>query len=111
MGKKDNSTLVYSAGGEALEPSARTLSLSREKGQHRAVLSTGQTILAKRVVITTGLHVLPNMPHIPGLDLDSVEWIHSSSYKSRDQLRDKTVLVLGAGETGMDVAYESILAA
>lgn len=72
-------------------------------------------LTCQRVVITTGLHVLPNIPVIPGLNdgtetLKSPAWIHSSEYKSRDQLRDKEVLVLGAGETGMDVAYESVLA-
>lgn len=89
---------------------------------HRATLSevgedgkeTGEsfTLLARRVVITTGLHVEPNIPLIPGLNTEttpnSPQWIHSSSYKSRDQVRDKEVLVLGAGETGMDVAYESV---
>jgi dimethylaniline monooxygenase (N-oxide forming) len=72
-------------------------------------------LTCQRVVITTGLHVLPNIPVIPGLNdgtetIKSPAWIHSSEYKSRDQLRDKEVLVLGAGETGMDVAYESVLA-
>ena len=75
--------------------------------------SSEHTIHARRVVITTGLHVTPNIPSISGLTSSptssSPQWIHSSSYKSRSQLRDKSVLVLGAGETGMDVAYESVL--
>lgn len=77
---------------------------------------TTHTIRAKKVVITTGLHVLPNIPSIDGLTANVAsggkgpKWIHSSSYKSRDQLRGKKVLVLGCGETGMDVAYESVLA-
>ncbi|WWC90360.1 uncharacterized protein L201_005293 [Kwoniella dendrophila CBS 6074] len=72
-------------------------------------------VLAKRVIITTGLHVTPNIPIIPGLNSEpksknAPEWIHSSSYKSRSQLKGKEILVLGAGETGMDIAYESIMA-
>lgn len=72
-------------------------------------------IAAKRVVITTGLHVTPNIPAIPGLNAaplsdPPIAWIHSSSYQERSQLKDKRVLVLGAGETGMDVGYESVLA-
>ncbi|WWC71229.1 uncharacterized protein I206_105182 [Kwoniella pini CBS 10737] len=71
-------------------------------------------ILAKRVIITTGLHVTPNIPLIPGLNTEpkspnAPEWIHSSSYKTRSQLENKEILVLGAGETGMDLAYESIM--
>ncbi|KIR28167.1 dimethylaniline monooxygenase [Cryptococcus deuterogattii 99/473] len=72
-------------------------------------------VLAKRVIITTGLHVTPNIPLIPGLNStpcipEPPKWIHSSAYKSRDQLQGKKVLVLGCGETGMDVGYEAIMA-
>lgn len=81
------------------------------RGSNEGVEST---IQAQRVIITTGLHVTPNIPSIPGLTSDptsnSPQWIHSSSYKSRSQVVDKEVLVLGAGETGMDVGYESVLA-
>jgi dimethylaniline monooxygenase (N-oxide forming) len=66
------------------------------------------------VTITTGLHVLPNIPSIDGLTANPTsqtpKWIHSSSYASREQLKGKKVLVLGCGETGMDVGYESVLA-
>lgn len=76
--------------------------------------NTEHKIHAQRVVVTTGLHVLPNIPQIEGLTLNPTdrtpEWIHSSSYKSREQLKGKKVLVLGCGETGMDVGYESVLA-
>lgn len=71
------------------------------------------TLITDRLIITTGLHVIPNIPLIPGLNASptpsSPKWIHSSSYKSRDQVSHQRVLVLGAGETGMDVAYESLL--
>jgi dimethylaniline monooxygenase (N-oxide forming) len=72
------------------------------------------TIHAQKVVVTTGLHVLPNIPSIEGLTANptaqSPKWIHSSSYAAREQLKGKKVLVLGCGETGMDVGYESVLA-
>ena len=32
---------------------------------------------------------------------------HSSEYKRRSQLQGKRVMILGTGETGMDVAYEA----
>ncbi|WRT68738.1 uncharacterized protein IL334_005718 [Kwoniella shivajii] len=71
-------------------------------------------ILAKNVIITTGLHVTPNIPIIPGLNsepkpINGPKWLHSSSYKYRSQLESRKVLVLGAGETGMDLAYESVM--
>jgi dimethylaniline monooxygenase (N-oxide forming) len=76
--------------------------------------NTEYKVHAQKVVVTTGLHVLPNIPQIEGLTINPTantpEWIHSSSYKSREQLKGKKVLVLGCGETGMDVGYESVLA-
>lgn len=32
---------------------------------------------------------------------------HSAQYKSRSQLAGRRILVLGTGETGMDLAYEA----
>ncbi|RMZ86944.1 hypothetical protein DV736_g5833, partial [Chaetothyriales sp. CBS 134916] len=52
----------------------------------------------------TGLHVEPNIPTIPGIEkVPSV--MHSSEFKSRSQFgTDTTVMVLGSGETGADIA-------
>lgn len=36
--------------------------------------------------------------------------MHSSSYKQRRQLAGKRVMVLGCGETSMDIVYEAIQA-
>lgn len=36
--------------------------------------------------------------------------LHSSDYKTRDQLKGRKILILGTGETGMDLAYESVKA-
>lgn len=78
------------------------------------------------MVVCTGLHVLPSFPVIPGIQhvlqrnasepSDSQEAnpqpavYHSSSYHSRDQLAGRRVMILGTGETGMDLAYESVKA-
>ncbi|EIW68505.1 hypothetical protein TREMEDRAFT_69401 [Tremella mesenterica DSM 1558] len=87
---------------------ATVLRTSRESKE-----TTKSTILAKRVIITTGLHVTPNIPPIPGLTVhptsNTPKWFHSSSYKTPSQTSQKKVLVLGAGETGMDITYESVI--
>jgi dimethylaniline monooxygenase (N-oxide forming) len=76
--------------------------------------NTQHTLYAQKVIVTTGLHVLPNIPSIEGLTTNPTpstpKWIHSSSYAAREQLKGKKVLVLGCGETGMDLGYESVLA-
>lgn len=72
------------------------------------------------VAICTGLNREPYVPEIPGLQLatsrsglaDLPVVMHSSAFKGRAQLgRDNnTVLVLGAGETAMDIAHLAVTA-
>ena len=62
------------------------------------------------IAIATGLHVSPNIPTIPGIENVHGEVFHSSQYKNRNQLANRRVLILGCGETAMDIAYEAIKA-
>jgi len=59
----------------------------------------------KGVVICNGHHWDRKMPDLPGT-FDG-EIIHSKDYKTPDQLRDKRVLVIGAGNSGCDMACEA----
>jgi cation diffusion facilitator CzcD-associated flavoprotein CzcO len=81
------------------------------------------SIDAQYVVVCTGLHVVSSIPVIPGIQhvlqpqrsepSHSQETrpqpavFHSASYHSRDQLTGRRVMILGTGETGMDLAYEA----
>ncbi len=61
------------------------------------------------IAVCSGLHVTPNTPHIPGIE-HIPESIHSSDYKKRAQIAGKKLLILGCGETAMDVAYQAVKA-
>ncbi|KAI0998109.1 hypothetical protein K3495_g10082 [Podosphaera aphanis] len=62
------------------------------------------------VAICSGLHVTPNIPDIPGLS-NVPKVFHSSRFKGVQQLGvDMDVLILGSGETGMDIAYRAVKA-
>lgn len=57
------------------------------------------------VAICSGLHVTPNIPYIKGLE-NAPTVFHSSDFKTRAQFEtDKTVMIIGCGETGADIAY------
>ncbi|KAI9101739.1 dimethylaniline monooxygenase [Phlyctochytrium arcticum] len=60
------------------------------------------------VAICSGLHVFPNIPKIPGMENVKGRILHSSEYKKRQEFAGKKVLVVGAGETAMDLSYESV---
>ncbi|KAF5024325.1 hypothetical protein F66182_3602 [Fusarium sp. NRRL 66182] len=60
------------------------------------------------VAVCSGINVNPVIPDIKGIErVDSV--LHSSHLKSRTQFgKDTNVYIMGAGETGMDLAYLAV---
>ncbi|KAJ8113483.1 hypothetical protein OPT61_g4389 [Boeremia exigua] len=78
---------------------------------HIAICTGNITVLWRgKFADFLGLHVEPNVPTIPGIEHLNGEAFHSSQYKGRAQLTGQDVLIMGCGETGMDVAYEAIKA-
>ncbi|KAF8654097.1 hypothetical protein AX16_003630 [Volvariella volvacea WC 439] len=72
-----------------------------------------RVIRAKYLAVCTGLHVIPSMPELPGVEYVKERGgnvFHSSEYKSQKQLSGRRVMILGTGETGMDVAYGAVKA-
>ncbi|KAF4344904.1 dimethylaniline monooxygenase 2 [Fusarium beomiforme] len=60
------------------------------------------------VAVCSGINVKPVMPYIEGLERVP-EVIHSSQLKSRAQFGQNTnVYIMGAGETGMDLAFLAV---
>jgi len=58
------------------------------------------------LVVGNGHNWSPKIPQYPGQDTFSGEILHSADYKGADVLRGRRVLVVGAGNTGCDVAVE-----
>ncbi|TVY27406.1 Dimethylaniline monooxygenase [N-oxide-forming], partial [Lachnellula hyalina] len=60
------------------------------------------------IAVCSGLHVTPSIPSIDGIDRVQTV-IHSADFKARSQFGvDKTVAILGPGETGLDISYLAI---
>lgn len=58
------------------------------------------------VIVCVGHHAYPSMPSYPGQDLFTGTLLHSHKYKTFTGLEDKVVLVVGAGNSGADIAVE-----
>lgn len=69
-------------------------------------LSNGETKNYAHVVIANGTLAEPNIPTFKGEFTG--ELIHSSKYKTNDLFKDKRVLVVGAGNSGCDIAVDAI---
>ncbi|KAN0104762.1 FAD/NAD(P)-binding domain containing protein [Hyaloscypha variabilis] len=63
------------------------------------------------VVVASGHYHSPNVPDIPGLKEWKKKWpervTHSKTYRTPDEFKDKTVLLVGAGVSSMDIGRES----
>jgi hypothetical protein len=65
----------------------------------------GEVRAYKGVVVCNGHHWAKRLPEIPGTFTG--EYIHSKDYHRPEQLKDKRVLVIGAGNSAHDVACEA----
>jgi len=70
-------------------------------------LAGGEERLYRGVVIANGHNWDPRFPEYPGKFTGTV--LHSAEYKTPDVLRGKRVLVVGAGNSGCDLAVESAI--
>ncbi|WP_158882392.1 NAD(P)/FAD-dependent oxidoreductase [Rhodanobacter sp. L36] len=60
------------------------------------------------VVIAVGQYGVPRMPFLPGLENFTGELIHSVDYRNASPFAGKRVLVVGAGNSGAEIATDLI---
>lgn len=77
--------------------------VTHENGHFR-ITTDGQTFLAKHVVMATGTQSRPFVPSIPGSILG--QYWHTANYPGADTFRGKKVAVVGAGNSGAQLAAE-----
>ncbi|HEV7907536.1 MAG TPA: NAD(P)-binding domain-containing protein [Pseudonocardiaceae bacterium] len=81
----------------------------REDGVFEVRLSTGEVREYDAVCVANGHHWDPRWPEpaFPGSETFTGEQMHSHSYHSESQLRGKRVVVLGMGNSAMDIAVDA----
>jgi putative flavoprotein involved in K+ transport len=71
----------------------------------RLTTSAGD-IEARHAVVATGYNGRPRLPDWPGRDTFSGELLHSSQYRNAEPFRGREVLVVGAGNSGAEIATD-----
>ncbi len=92
-----DSVITFSCGVDRAEWSS--------DGGWTVTLETGDVKQFDNLVCANGTQWHPAMPDIPG-SFDG-EVFHSKDYSSIDQLRGKRVLIVGAGNSGVDIACDA----
>ncbi|MDR3574159.1 MAG: NAD(P)/FAD-dependent oxidoreductase [Anaerolineaceae bacterium] len=87
----------------------RVHQVSAAGGRSGWAVDTGsETWIARLVVIATGQYNQPICPEFPGLSQYTGETLHSSSYNSGLKFQNQHVLVIGAGNSAMEIAVDLV---
>jgi putative flavoprotein involved in K+ transport len=65
-------------------------------------------VTASRVVVATGLNAEPVVPEWPGRDGFAGELVHSEAYRTPAPYAGRAVLVVGAGNSGAEIAVDLV---
>jgi putative flavoprotein involved in K+ transport len=79
--------------------------LSAADGRFEA-LCANEVVSAENVVVATGAYHHPRVPAFAAQLDRTILQLHSSEYRNRSQLRQGGVLVVGAGNSGAEIAIE-----
>ncbi|MGV8979488.1 MAG: flavin-containing monooxygenase [Cellulomonas sp.] len=91
--------------GLPVRSSTRVRRLARE-GSGYAVETDSGRLLADHVVVAAGYDRLPQAPTFSAELGQSITQLHSSEYRNPEQIPAGDVLVVGAGNSGADIALE-----
>ena len=73
----------------------------------RVELLNGDVRFYDGVIACPGVTWHASMPNVPGADTFTGEIRHSVAYRSSDEFRGKRVLIVGAGNSGVDIACDA----
>lgn len=78
----------------------------KSDGRWLTTTGTGLAILSDNVVIATGLNQAPFQPPYPGEEAFTGRLVHSKAYRNAEPFADESVLVVGMGNTGAEIALD-----
>ncbi|UCE32288.1 MAG: NAD(P)/FAD-dependent oxidoreductase [Burkholderiales bacterium] len=79
---------------------------AREGGPWRIEASDGRSFEARHVIVATGLNRVPVAPSWPGQDETTIPISHSRDYRNGANFAGRSVLVVGMGNTGAEIALD-----
>ena len=86
----------------------RAAGLTRtDRGDAFHIDAGGQAFEAAEVVVATGAYQQPRVPAFASSLSPAIRQLHSSEYRNASQLLDGTVLVVGASNSGAEVAFDA----
>jgi putative flavoprotein involved in K+ transport len=92
--------------GLPVRTGAKVVRLSSVGDRFEAFCGDGEVLEAGNVVVATGAYHHPRVPAFAAALDPTILQLHSSRYRNRYQLRQGPVLVVGAGNSGSEIAMD-----
>ncbi len=80
----------------------------RRNGNDWVVEATSSSLRAPYVVIASGYNAEPVMPSVPGIEKFNGKVIHSADYVNAKPFAGQSILVVGMGNTGAEIALDLV---
>ncbi|MEV3966054.1 NAD(P)/FAD-dependent oxidoreductase [Nocardia sp. NPDC050193] len=97
----------YAVGLDAdLHTSTPVQTVTTGEGGFTVTTGTGQVFTAPRVIAATGSFGSPSIPVLPGQEEFSGKILHASDYRSPNEYAGQRVVVVGAGNSAVQIAAE-----
>lgn len=78
----------------------------QRQGDAWVTTTATDTFVSENVIVCTGYNRVPNVPHWPGQELYQGTLLHSGIYKNAEPFKNKSVLVVGMGNSGAEIALD-----
>jgi putative flavoprotein involved in K+ transport len=85
---------------------ARVKRIERTEQHFRVETTSGNSYEALSVIVATGSFHRPYLPQFSGQDLFQGQLLHAAAYRHPEPFRGQRVLVVGAGESAVQIAVE-----
>ncbi|WP_328828824.1 NAD(P)/FAD-dependent oxidoreductase [Streptomyces sp. NBC_00252] len=98
---------VYAAGLDAdIRTGRRVSAIRRADGGFEVELAGGGRLAVGAVVAASGTYGRPHRPALPGLEGFTGTVLHAADYRSRDRFAGQRVVVVGGGNSAVQIAAE-----
>jgi putative flavoprotein involved in K+ transport len=84
----------------------RVVRVARSDDAFAVVTETGLELTADLAIAASGGFGAPHRPALPGLDTFAGKTLHSSEYRNPDDYAGRRVIVVGGGDSAMQIAAE-----
>lgn len=79
----------------------------RKEGSSFVISTENENVYySKTVISATGAFSCPNIPKIDGSEIYKGKIIHSSQYKNVEEYKNQNIVVVGGGNSAVQIAYE-----